>query len=147
MTAASAYAVHHTSEPASPGSLSIRASSAPIAISTCDGCATPAEQAELEDEIRKHLAALPETNRRTIEFGLGGYGDEEIHEETGVAVHRVRLILREFIQDLMAARELQQSLLGVPGSFPGLDISARNDPAIAASGDTYDFLPVVDSLW
>jgi DNA-directed RNA polymerase specialized sigma24 family protein len=66
---------------------------------------TPAEQAELEDEIRKHLGALPETSRRIIELGLGGYGDEEIHEETGAAVHRVRLILREFIQDLMAEAE------------------------------------------
>jgi sigma-B regulation protein RsbU (phosphoserine phosphatase) len=51
-----------------------------------------------------------------------------------VAAHGARLT-----QDLAAARELQRSLLGVPSTFPGIDISARNDPAIAVSGDVYDF--------
>ena len=45
-------------------------------------------------------------------------------------------------RDLRAARELQKSLLpsGCP-SFEGIEISARNDPALEVSGDLYDFFP------
>jgi sigma-B regulation protein RsbU (phosphoserine phosphatase) len=46
---------------------------------------------------------------------------------------------RRLTGDLAAARELQQSLLPDIPKFPGLDIGARNEPAISVSGDTYDF--------
>jgi sigma-B regulation protein RsbU (phosphoserine phosphatase) len=45
-------------------------------------------------------------------------------------------------RDLRAARELQKSLLpSACPSFEGLEIAARNDPALEVSGDLYDFYP------
>jgi phosphoserine phosphatase RsbU/P len=45
-------------------------------------------------------------------------------------------------RDLRAARELQKSLLpnSCP-SFEGVEIAARNEPALEVSGDLYDFFP------
>ena len=40
--------------------------------------------------------------------------------------------------DLRAARQLQQSLLAAPATLPGLEVAARNEPAISVSGDFYD---------
>ena len=45
-------------------------------------------------------------------------------------------------RDLRAARDLQKSLLPSEcPSFEGLEIAARNDPALEVSGDLYDFFP------
>ena len=45
-------------------------------------------------------------------------------------------------RDLRAARELQKSLLpSACPSFEGVEIAARNDPALEVSGDLYDFFP------
>jgi sigma-B regulation protein RsbU (phosphoserine phosphatase) len=45
-------------------------------------------------------------------------------------------------RDLRAARELQKSLLpSACPSFEGVEIAARNDPALQVSGDLYDFFP------
>ena len=45
-------------------------------------------------------------------------------------------------RDLRAARELQKSLLpnSCP-SFEGVEVAARNEPALEVSGDLYDFFP------
>jgi sigma-B regulation protein RsbU (phosphoserine phosphatase) len=55
-----------------------------------------------------------------------------LYEE--VATHKVRLE-----GDLVAARELQQGLLGSPPEFPGIQVCACNIPASAVSGDFYTF--------
>ncbi len=45
-------------------------------------------------------------------------------------------------RDLRAARELQKSLLPAAcPSFEGVEIAARNEPALEVSGDLYDFFP------
>lgn len=41
--------------------------------------------------------------------------------------------------DLSVARQLQQSLLAPSAVLTGLDVAARNEPAISVSGDFYDF--------
>jgi sigma-B regulation protein RsbU (phosphoserine phosphatase) len=56
-----------------------------------------------------------------------------LYEE--VATHKARLE-----DDLTAARELQQSLLGAAPEFPGIQVCACNIPAAAVSGDFYTFL-------
>jgi sigma-B regulation protein RsbU (phosphoserine phosphatase) len=52
-----------------------------------------------------------------------------------VATHKARLE-----DDLTAARELQQSLLGAAPEFSGIQVCACNIPAAAVSGDFYTFL-------
>jgi sigma-B regulation protein RsbU (phosphoserine phosphatase) len=63
-----------------------------------------------------------------------------LYEE--IAGHKARLE-----NDLAAARELQQSLLGTDPEFPGIDISACNLPAAGVSGDFYSFQSLGSNLF
>jgi sigma-B regulation protein RsbU (phosphoserine phosphatase) len=91
-------------------------------------------------DLESHqIAAFTREHQRTLSLlapqVAAAIENARLYEQVAASQERLA-------RDLRAARELQKTLL--PSSCPtfeGVEIAARNDPALQVSGDLYDFFP------